>query len=126
MQDELLPQATAVLPGKLAGEIVQVPHALDGDQERLVVGEPGGVQLGDLVAQMTLELVDVVPVESIPVVQVCPPFSDLGFDPWARHVDPKAVVSSPDPGQMLPRVLATANHCACCSARAARPSSVIE
>jgi hypothetical protein len=53
-QDELLPQPAPVLACELPGQGVDVPHALHGDEERLLGCEAGRVQLGDLVAKMSL------------------------------------------------------------------------
>ena len=72
-----------MLAGELAGEGVEVAHPLDGDEERLVVGEPGGVQVGDLVAEVVLELVDVAAVDAGRVRDVGPPLGDLGLDATA-------------------------------------------
>ncbi len=76
-QDELLPQSAAVLACELPGQGVEVPHPLHGDQERLVGCEAGRVQLGDLVAKMILQLVDVVAVDARGVRDVGPPLCDL-------------------------------------------------
>ena len=63
-QDELFPQPAAVLARELPGQGVDVAHPFHADQERLVVREAGRVQLGDLVAKMILELVDVAAVDA--------------------------------------------------------------
>ncbi len=76
-QDELLPQSAAVLACELPGQGVDVAHPFHGDQERLVVREAGRVQLGDLVAKMILQLVDVVAVDARGVCDVGPPLCDL-------------------------------------------------
>ncbi len=76
-QDELLPQPAAVLAGELAGEGVEVAHPLDGDEEPLVGRQAGRVELGDLVAEMRLELVDVVAVDGRGLRDVVPPLGDL-------------------------------------------------
>ena len=62
-----------MLAGELARHRVEVPHPLHGDEERLVRGETGRAQLGDLVAEVVLELVDVVTVDG------------RAFATWARH-----------------------------------------
>ena len=76
-QDELLPQPAAVLARELPGQGVDVAHPLHGDQERLVVREAGRVQLGDLVAKMILQLVDVAAVDARGARDVGPPLCDL-------------------------------------------------
>ena len=76
-QDQLLPQSAAVLACELPGKRVEVPHPLHGDQERLIGCEAGRVQLGDLVAKMILQLIDVVAVDARGVGDVRPPFCDL-------------------------------------------------
>ena len=76
-QDELLPQSAAVLACELPGQVVEVAHPFHGDQERLVGCEADRVQLGDLVAKMILQLVDVVAVDARGVCDVRPPLCDL-------------------------------------------------
>ena len=76
-QDELLPQSAAVLACELPGQGVEVAHPFHGDEERLVGCEADGVQLGDLVAKMILQLVDVVAVDARGVCEVRPPLCDL-------------------------------------------------
>ena len=76
-QDELLPQPAAVLACELPGQAVEVPQPFHGDQERLVGREAGRVQLGDLVAKMILELVDVVAVHARSVGDVGAPLCNL-------------------------------------------------
>ncbi len=76
-QDELLPEPPAVLARELPGQAVEVAHPLHGDEERLVVCEAGLVQLGDLVPEVILQLVDVVPVDARGVGDVRPPLRDL-------------------------------------------------
>jgi hypothetical protein len=76
-QDELFPQSSAVLACELPGQAVEVAHPFHGDQERLVVREAGRVQLGDLVAKMILQLIDVAAVDARGVRDVGPPLCDL-------------------------------------------------
>jgi hypothetical protein len=66
-----------VLACKLSGQGVEVPHPFHGNQERLIDGEAGRVQLGDLVAKMILQLIDVVAVDARGVCEVGPPLGDL-------------------------------------------------
>ena len=76
-QHELFPEPAAVLACELPGQVVQVAHPFHGHQERLVGREADRVQLGDLVAKMILQLVDVVAVDARSVGDVGPPFCDL-------------------------------------------------
>ena len=76
-QDELLPQSAPVLACELPGQGVEVPHPLHGDEERLVGREAGRVQLGDLVAKMSVELIDVAAVDGRGLRDVGPPLGDL-------------------------------------------------
>ena len=66
-----------MLACELPREGVQVPHPFHGDQERLVVCEACRVEVGDLVAKMILQLVDVVAVDARGVCDVGPPLGDL-------------------------------------------------
>jgi hypothetical protein len=66
-----------VLECELSGQGVEVPHPLHGDQERLIGREAGRVQIGDLVAKMILQLIDVVAVDARGGCDVGPPFCDL-------------------------------------------------
>jgi hypothetical protein len=76
-QDELLPQPAPVLARELPRQGVEVPHPLHADEERLVGREAGRVELGDLVAQMRLQLVDVAAVDGLGLRDVRPPLGDL-------------------------------------------------
>ena len=76
-EDELLPQPAAVLAGELPRQGVEGAHPLHRDEERLVRAEVGRVQLGDLVAQVRLQLVDVPAVDGRGLRDVGPPFGDL-------------------------------------------------
>ena len=66
-----------MLACELPGQGVEVPHPLHGNEERLVGCEAGRVQLGDLVAKMSLELVDVAAVDGRGLRDVGPPLGDL-------------------------------------------------
>jgi hypothetical protein len=48
-----------MLPGELAGQVVQATHAFDRDQERLVGTQAGRQELLDAIAEMVFELVGV-------------------------------------------------------------------
>ena len=76
-EDELFPQPAAVLACELTGEGVEVAHPFHGDQEPLVGCEAGCPQLGDLVTEVILQLVDVMAVYCRRACDVCPPFGDL-------------------------------------------------
>ena len=77
MQDELLPQPVRVLAGELAGDGVEAPHALHGDEERLVPAGTGALEFGDLVPQVILELVDVGRGDGPVALEVGAPLPDL-------------------------------------------------
>ena len=122
-QDELLPEPPAVLARELAGEVVDVAHALHRDEESLVWSEAGRGQLGDLVPEMVLELVDVVPVDSRCACNVRPPLRNLRFDALHGHAPLPAVCSVPRQTSLSARE--TVSHWRRCSSSAPRPSSVI-
>ena len=82
---ELLPQTTAVLARELTRELVQVAHPLHADQERLVVGETGRVQVSDLLAKVILELVDIVAVRARRPRHVSAPLRNLRLDALHCH-----------------------------------------
>ena len=48
-----------MLPGELAGQLVQASHAFDRDQERLVGAQADRDELVDATAEMVFELVGV-------------------------------------------------------------------
>ena len=114
-----------MLPRVLPGEAVDVSEPLHRDQEPLVGREAGRVQLGDLMAKMILELVDVAAVDARSVRDVRPPLRDLRLEALHRHASPSAVSTTPEPGQTSFSARVTASHCRCWSASAVRPSSVI-
>ena len=76
-QDELLPESAAVLACELPGQRVEVPHPLHRNEERLIGGQTGRVQLGDLVAKMSLEFFNVAAVDRRGLGDVGPPLGDL-------------------------------------------------
>src|SRR6185312_14891937 len=61
--EELFPEPAAVLARELTGNAVELTHPLHGDEECLIGREPGRAQLVDLVAEVVLELGDVVAVD---------------------------------------------------------------
>ena len=110
---------------ELAGDCVDITHPLHGDEKSLVIRQPGCVQLGDLIAKVVLELVDVVAVDGRRAGDERPPLSDLRLDAFHAHASTRAVMSVPAPGQTPFRARVTAAHCRWWSASAARPSAVI-
>ena len=114
-----------MLARELAGEAVDVSQPLHRDQEPLVGREAGRVQLGDLVAEMILQLVDVAAVDARGARDVGPPLCDLRLERLHGYASPAAVSTTPEPGQTSLSARVTAAHCRCWSASAARPSSVI-
>jgi hypothetical protein len=79
-EDELLPQPIRVLARELAGEGVQAAHALDRDQERLVLREPRLDEGTHLVAQMRFQFLDIRPRDGAAPSQVGAPLADLFFE----------------------------------------------
>ena len=75
--DELLPEAFRVLARELPGEGVEIAHALHGDQERFIGGEPRVDQDRELLPQMVFQLRDVDGVDRLPAAKVAPPLVDL-------------------------------------------------
>ena len=112
-QDELFPESAAVLACELPGQAVEVAHPLHGDEERLVLAEPGRVQLGDLVAKMILQLLDVVTVDRRGVPDVRTPLRDLCLQALHAHASATAVSSPPEPGHTSFSARVTATHCRC-------------
>ncbi len=76
-EDQLLPEAAAVLACELPGDRVEVAHPLHGDEEPLVRRETRLRQLGDLLTEMILQLIDVVAVDARGTRDVGPPLCDL-------------------------------------------------
>ena len=66
-----------MLPRELPGQAVDVPQPLYGDQEPLIGREAGRTQLGDLVAKMILQLIDVAAVDPRGARDIGPPLCDL-------------------------------------------------
>ena len=116
---ELLPEPAAVLARELAGQVVDLPEPLHRDQEAFVGREPRGVQVGDLLAKVVLELVDVAAVDAGRSPDVGTPLCDLRFE--CLHRQASRAVSR----QTSLSARVTATHCCWCSASAVRPSSVI-
>ena len=75
--EELFPESAAVLARELPGQAVDVPQPFHGDQESLIGREAGRVQLGDLVAKVIFQLIDVVAVDPRGACDIGPPLCDL-------------------------------------------------
>ena len=112
-ENQLLPQSAAVLAGELPGDRVEIAHPLHGDQEPLVGCEARLGQLGDLVAEMVLELVDVVAVDRRRAGDIGPPLCDLRLDALHPHASPAAASRPPEPGQTSFSARVMASHCRC-------------
>ena len=113
---EVLPQPLAVLAGEFRSDCVDAPEAFHADQEGFVVIEAGGEQVGDLLAQVTLEFVDVVDLDRGAASDRCPPFADPGIDAVHGH----ASLSFHTP----PSVRVAAAHWRRCSSSASAPAVV--
>jgi hypothetical protein len=110
-----------VFAGVLGGELIDLAEPPDSDLECLLVGQPGGLEVGDLVTQMALQLVGVGGVDGSPALEGCSPFGDPGLVCTHRHA-PVAGAVKP---QMPPRVRVAVSHWRRCSASWARPLSVM-
>ena len=66
-----------MLTRELPGQAVDVPQPFHGDQEPLIGRQAGRVQLGDLVAKMIFQLIDVVAVDARGACDIGPPLCDL-------------------------------------------------
>lgn len=69
-----------MLAGELPRQGAQVAHALDGNEEGLVGRESRFVQLGDLVAEVPFELIDVGTFYGRRRRYVSPPLRDLRLE----------------------------------------------
>ena len=119
--DQLLPQPLGVLARELARQRIEAAHALDGDQEGFVSCQAGLRERRQLVAQMSLELLDVRTVKGLPAAHVRPPLRDLLLERLVgegRHAGHAFI-------QMPRRVSSTTCHCCRWAASCARPSFVI-
>ena len=104
-----------------ARQRIEAAHALDRDQERFVSGEAGLGERSELIAQMSLELLNVGAVNGLPAAQGRPPLRDLIFHRLigeGRHTVHACI-------QIPRRVPSTAFHCSRWAASCARPSFVI-
>src|SRR5437867_10582350 len=66
-----------MLARELARQRIEAAHALDRDQERFIPGKAGLGERHQLVAQMSLELLDVRTVNRPPAPEVLAPLRDL-------------------------------------------------
>ena len=96
-QDELLPQPVGVFAGKLAGDGVEVAEALDRDEESLLIIEAGRLPVGDLLAQVVLELVNVGGGDRLAPLNISAPPVDLGLQLSVRlhHAHPSTAAGKP-------------------------------
>ena len=127
-EHELLPQPLGVLAGELVRDGVEVAHALDRDEEGLVVVEPGGPQVRDLFAQVVLELVHVGRGDRLAALDPAAPPPDLGLllRVQLHHAHRSVVAGGCCAACHTCRsASATTVHCSCRSASAARPEAVI-
>ncbi len=127
-EHELLPQPVGVLAGKLARDGVEVAQSLDRDEEGLLVVEPGRLAVGDLLAQVVLQLVDVGGRDRLTTLDIPAPLVDLGLQFSARlhHAHPTAGAGGCGAACHTWRsAAATMDHCSCLSASASRPAGVI-
>ncbi len=119
--DQLLPQPLGVRACELARQRIEAAHALDRDQEGFFSCQAGLGQRRQLVAQMSLELLDVGTVKGLPAAQILPPLRDLLLERLigeGRHAVHACI--------QIPRsVPSTTCHCCRCAASCARPSLVI-
>ena len=142
-RDELLPQPLGMLAREFARHRVEVAHALDGHQERLVGVQSGVDQRPHLVAEVALELLHVGRADRGTPAQPGPPAGDLLFErfvvrrhrsllaltkrrlaaPLGAHHHPSACAGMRS--RQIPRsVLSTTCHCRRRASRCARPAFV--
>ena len=122
-----------MLAGELAGDLVEAAHPLHGDQERLVAGQARVLQVGDLVAQVILQLVDVDRADRLMPLDVAAPAPDLRLELGVRASAPSLTWScrrraSLADGLLRRRCRAPRrrpSHCSRRSASASRPAGVI-
>ena len=130
-QHQLLPQPFRVLPGELAGEVVEAAHPFDRDQERLVRAQAGGDELVDGAAKVVFELVGVDGLQFPAAQHVLAPLLELRLQslrPVVRgHARPSngCTVSGARSCQISLSAPTTVSHCRRCSASSARPWSVM-
>ena len=119
--DQLLPQPFGVRARELSRQRIEAAHALDRDQERFITCQPALGERRQLIAQMSLELLDVGSVKGLPAADVRPPLRDLFLERLigeCRHTVHAFI-------QMPRSVPSTAFHCCRWAASSARPSFVM-
>lgn len=126
-EHELLPQPVGVLAGKLARDGVEVAQAFDGHEEGLLVIEPGRLAVGDLLAEVVLQLVDVGGGDRLAALDVPAPLLDLGLKfRVLHHAHPTAGAGGCCAACHTWRsAAATTDHCCCRLASSSRPAGVI-
>jgi hypothetical protein len=139
-EHELLPEPVGVLAGELARDLVEVAHALDRDEERLLVVEPARGQVVDLAPQVVLHLVDVGRRDRPAPLDVAAPLVELPLQDGVLGRAAGRVVGSVLGHQAHPSTTAglgwtscqtclsasdTTVHCCRRSARVSRPAPVI-
>ncbi len=78
--DQLLPEPVGVFPGKFTRKCVELSHALNRHQKRLVGRQPASHECVDLLPQVILEFGDVDSVNGLAAAEVIAPLVDLGFE----------------------------------------------
>ncbi len=126
-QHQLLPQPVRVLAGELTRQRIDAAHALDGDQERFVVVEATGGEVGDLPAEVVFHLVGVGGGDGLMAENVSAPSVDLALELGLRgHARPSAAGGRATVRHTWSSASATTSHCDLRSASAANPDAVIE
>ena len=96
-QHQLLPQPFRMLPGELAGQVVQATHAFDRDQERLVGAQANGDELIDGTPEMVFELFGVGLLQLSAALHVLTPLRELGLQfvltVWRCHAWPSSGIA---------------------------------
>ena len=123
-----------MLPGELAGQVVQATHAFDRDQERLVGAQADGDELIDGTPEMVFELFGVGLLQLPAALHVVTPLRELGLQlvltVWRCHAWPPSGIAinglkSPGPSQISLSASTTVSHWRRCSASSARPLLVM-
>ena len=123
-----------MLPGELAGQLVEAAHPLDRDQERLVRAQADRDELVDGTAEMVFELVGVGRLQLPAALHVVTPLRELRLQLVLtlprRHARPSSGIAvsglrSPRPSQISLSASTTVSHWRRCSASSARPLSVM-
>src|SRR5262249_48916680 len=124
-QHQLLPEPFRMLPGELAGQLVEAAHPLDRDEERLVRAQAGRDELVDGTAEMVFELIGVARPQFPAALYVVTPLRELRLQllltlprRHARYSSGIAVsgLRAPRPSQISLRASVTVSHWRRCSA----------